>query len=399
MLDDPLRFWDTLETASPDLLILDVDMPALNGIELCHIIRADPRRADLPVLFLTLGQSSDIAERIFSAGADDFVAKPVVGPELVTRVTNRLERVRLMRTQAEIDLLTGVANRRKGERDLDRYLRLARRQRLPLCLAVIDLDHFKGINDRFGHAAGDSVLRRVAHLLQQGLRAEDVVARWGGEEFVVGMYNAPRDDGARRVATLLDTVREQRFSGADGTEFAVTFSAGVAAYPDDAADLNFLYRAADGALFTAKAAGRDQVATAGTEPENVVEEERSVDVAVVEDDPALASLLLHALHNQGYRTRWIADGQTAAELLGGPSPALKTRVVLLDVDLPGLDGMAVLRRLGRDGTLRATRVIMLTVRSTESETVQALDMGAFDHVAKPFSVPVLMLRVRRALHG
>lgn len=117
-LEDPLLFWDVLEKVVPDLLILDVDMPRVNGMDLCRTVRADPRWQQMPVLFLTARGDIATVEAIFQVGADDFVAKPVVGPELVTRITNRLERARLFKSMAETDPLTGVANRRKSSQVL-----------------------------------------------------------------------------------------------------------------------------------------------------------------------------------------------------------------------------------------------------------------------------------------
>lgn len=140
------------------------------------------------------------------------------------------------------------------------------------------------------------------------------------------------------------------------------------------------------------AAGRNATPKAGT-----VAAEYDVDVVVVEDDPLLADLLRHALTTRGYRFRHFTDGQAAACELAGSPPAVRSRVVLLDVDLPALNGLGVLRQMAITDNLAATRVIMLTAHSSETEIVNALELGAFDHVAKPFSVPVLMQRVRRAL--
>ncbi len=119
-VDDPRRFWETLEDSSPDLLILDVEMPHLTGLELCRVVRTDPRWHELPVLCLTSHNDLSTRYRMFEAGADDYVTKPFVPPELVTRVLNRLERVRLQRALAETDSLTGVANRRKADQVLSR---------------------------------------------------------------------------------------------------------------------------------------------------------------------------------------------------------------------------------------------------------------------------------------
>ena len=118
---------------------------------------------------------------------------------------------------------------------------------------------------------------------------------------------------------------------------------------------------------------------------------------MVEDDVALAGLLGHTLETRGHTTRIVADGGEAIEALCGTSPRLQATVIILDVDLPGRDGFEVLRALARDGVTERSRVVMLTAHSTEAEIVHALELGAFDHIGKPFSVQILMQRLRRAL--
>ena len=394
-LGESIRAWEIVEAAAPDLVVLDVDMPEVNGLELCRLIRGDSRWSDLPVLLLTAHDDAKIVHEAFAAGADDFVRKPVAGPELVTRVSNRLERSRLLRTQAGTDALTGVANRREGERELDRVLRLALRHRTPVCVALLDLDHFRALNDRHGHAAGDVVLQRLAQRLSRAFRAEDLVVRWGGEQFLVALYDSGRAHGLHRVGEVLGAFRDERFLGGDGIAFSVTASAGLAVCPDDASDARGLLAAAEAALYAAKGSGRDRVLSAGSEPDGFGP--GRVEVAVVEDDPALAELLLHALDSRGHRATWLRDGREAAERLGGLRPTLKARVILLDVNLPTLDGLSLMRGLAADGVLRSTRVIVVSARASESEMLQAFELGAFDFVQKPFSVPVLLQRLRRAL--
>jgi diguanylate cyclase (GGDEF)-like protein len=352
----------------------------------------------LPVIFLTVYTDAETVQRVFAAGADDYVAKPIVGPELVARITNRLERIRLLRRAADTDALTGLASRRKSVQVLERFLRLAGRHRHPLSLAIVDLDHVKQVNLRYDHATGDEVLRRLGTLLFNSFRSEDVVARWGGEEFVIGMYGMTRDNGTRRLLDVLETFRQEMFSGYEGTEFRVTFSAGVAEYPTDGTDLQTLYRSADQALCRAKEAGCNQIASTG-QPAVPQQAPDTADIVLVDDDEVLASLLLHTLETKGYRTVWLQDGQDAVETLAGPHPRLQTRMVLLDVDLPGLDGLSILRRLVSDGIVQQTRVIMLTFRSAESEVLAALELGAVDHVSKPFSMPILIERIRRVLQA
>lgn len=396
VLDRPERFWDTLEGFSPDLLILDVDMPGITGIDICHVIRADPRWQALPVLFLTGYSDAATLHGVFAAGADDFVAKPIAGPELVRRVVNRLERIRLLQKLAQTDPLTGLANRYKSDEAIRRYLRLAARQKQALSLAIVGVDQFKSINDRDGHGCGDEVLRRLAALFSEWFRGEDIVARWGGEEFLLGMYGSDHKHAVGRLKRALDSVRQQPFYPAAGDPFHVSLSAGVAEYPIHGFDLPELYRAADQALSLAKAGGGNRVLSAGGRSEDPASQE-SADVVLVEDDEILAEILLHSLETQGISVRWIADGEQAASALSGPEGRLQARVVVLDIDLPSLDGMSVLKRLADTGVLRGTRVIMLTLRAGEPEVLESLRLGAYDHLSKPFSIPVLLHRVRLAL--
>ncbi len=123
----------------------------------------------------------------------------------------------------------------------------------------------------------------------------------------------------------------------------------------------------------------------------------NTDVAIVEDDSILAELLLHGLRNAGYDPEWFDDGGKAVEALAGVSARLFPSVLLLDVDLPAVSGIGVLRAMSESGALERTRVIMLTAHASEEEAVKTFELGAFDHVAKPFSLPVLLQRVRRAL--
>jgi|GEM_PF-2829247 len=261
-LQDPDQFWDVLEATCPELVILDVQMPGINGIELCQVVRNDPRWSRLPILFLTATTDPALVTQLFAAGADDFVNKPIVGPELITRIINRLERTRLLKRLAEVDPLTGLCNRRKATEDIERFLQLAERQQQHLCLAVLDLDYFKSINDTYGHDVGDQVLVTTARILRQSLRMEDVVARWGGEEFLVALYGISLEVAQQRLGVCLQRLRSHTFPVPHQEGFKVSFSAGVSQYPQHGDTLLQLVKAADDALYQAKAAGRCRIATA-----------------------------------------------------------------------------------------------------------------------------------------
>lgn len=392
-LDDPLALWQTLELAPPDLLMLDADMPGVSGFDLCRVVRADERWSQLPVMLLADSASPVISREVFEAGADDYVSKPVDGPELVARIVNRLVRVRLYRRLTETDPLTGVLNRRTAIVEMTRLLGLAERENEPLSLALLELDHFKRINDLHGHPVGDGILRELTSYLLRGF-PEGVLARWGGKEFLLGNYGSTAEDAAATLREVLEDFSHHDFISA-GLPFHVSFSGGVSEWGKHGSEFPVLCREADSAMYAAKAAGRRRVFTVDAAAALPVT--THVDVVVVEDDESLAPLLLSALHKRNLSTEWLREGDVAARRLTGSPPALQARVVVLDWDLPGLNGPGVLHKLAEDGGLDSSRVIMLTGRTREDEVLRVLEMGAVDHVAKPFSLPVLLQRVRRQL--
>ncbi len=254
------QFWPTLETTTPDLLILDVEMPQVNGIELCQVVRSDNTWNDLPILFLSSRRDAETIHRIYNAGADDYVSKPFAEPELITRIFNRLERNHLLRSLTETDQLTGIANRRHATKQLNQHLQRSLQAKQPLSLAIIDLDRFKQINHQYGYETGDLVLKRVAQILRQMLRTDDIVGRWGGEEFLVGLYGVHREKAKERLTQFLSAVQRDICLSPDGhSSFQVTVSVGVAEAPDDGCNLHSLYQIADIALQQAKAAGGNQI--------------------------------------------------------------------------------------------------------------------------------------------
>ncbi len=262
LLSDPFQLWDVLEQTVPDLLILDIEMPEFNGLELCRVIRHDPNLSQLPILFLSAHTEPDIVQRVFESGADDYVSKPIIGSELVSRILNRLERLHLLRRLAETDSLTGLSRRRQSVELFDRLIRLANRKQTTLCLALLDLDCFKQVNDRYGHEMGDHVLKTFGDMLRQAFRDEDMVARWGGEEFVVGLYDTSKAMAMQRLSAFLEQFSQHSFEqDKDDAKqmFQVSFSGGIAAYPADGEDIQQLYRQADEALYRAKAAGRSRL--------------------------------------------------------------------------------------------------------------------------------------------
>lgn len=259
LLSHPRQFWQILEQSLPDLAILQLELPEISGIELCQVVRNDPNWYQLPILAISQSQDEQIIQQAFAAGVDDYLSLPLNPKQLITRIFNRLDKERYRRQQSEIDLLTGVLNRKAFILQINRLLNLAKRQNKSLCFIVIDLDNFKQVNDCYGHDAGDLVLRYLGKLLNQMFRKEDVVARWGGEEFVLGLYDVSKESGNNKLEYLLSTFCQHSFTDSEDREFHVTFSGGLAEYPYDGQDLDSLYQVADRRLYQAKAQGKNLI--------------------------------------------------------------------------------------------------------------------------------------------
>ncbi|WP_304466084.1 diguanylate cyclase [Vitiosangium sp. GDMCC 1.1324] len=258
-LGDPYCLVDALAEHRPDLLLLDVEMPGPSGFAMCRIVRSMPEWQGLPILFLTAHTGVEFRVAAFQAGADDYLAKPVLGEELRARVQSRLERARLARERAERDTLTGLLLRRPFLEAARARLAEAQRSGKPLALALLDVDRFKKVNDTYGHMAGDGVLMRMGRLLASHFRKEDLRCRWGGEEFVVALLGESVEGARDILARTAAEMARLEFEGEKGERFQVTFSAGLAVAPRDGTDVDALLRVADERMYRAKARGGNHI--------------------------------------------------------------------------------------------------------------------------------------------
>lgn len=267
---DGLEAWRLLQGEdAPSLAILDWMMPGMDGLQVCREVRKRPERPYTYIMLLTAkGQDDDIIQGL-DAGADDYLTKPVRSQELRARLYagNRILNVQqqllaaqeALRVQAIRDGLTGIYNRRYMEESLERELLRAARGGTPLGLIMVDLDHFKRFNDASGHQAGDALLKELGAFLQSHTRREDVVCRYGGEEFTIILPGAPPGVTRRRAEALRSEVKQAELQRHSRDGQAVTLSFGVATHPEHGSTMDDLLRAADRALYRAKEEGRDCV--------------------------------------------------------------------------------------------------------------------------------------------
>ena len=260
--DDPTKFEADLVAFKPDLVLMDIMLPGITGYDLVRYLRQDERHAALPVIFLTTDGQLQARIETAKVGGDDHLLKPVPPPLLLSAVAARLERSRFLKSLLDRDGLTRLLTHTAF---LERArAALALKQRHPGKLSawvMIDLDHFKAINDKYGHPVGDRVLGALAALLRRRLRAPDTIGRYGGEEFAVLIEDLPEADTARLISRLLEEFAALEHQVPGGGSFQCTFSAGVAML-EEGMDLDSWKKAADDALYAAKDAGRRRVIAA-----------------------------------------------------------------------------------------------------------------------------------------
>ena len=264
---DGAEAWDILQRDSaPALAILDWVMPELSGPEVCKKVRQ--QQGQEPYTYLLLLTSKSMKEDLIEgmdAGADDYVTKPFDQHELQVRLRAGTRIVKLqqeLRRQAAHDPLTGILSRSKAFEMFDRELQRSIRDNLPLSVLLVDLDHFKNVNDTYGHLAGDEVLREAARRLKEGVRNYDVLARYGGEEFLILMPScdeaAARTQAERLRAAICDGPIS--IASAGGVPYLLTASFGVTiSSPMSLESPESLVRVADEALYAAKRRGRNRV--------------------------------------------------------------------------------------------------------------------------------------------
>jgi CheY-like chemotaxis protein len=482
--------WEGLRLARaelPDGVLLDVNMPGLDGPEVLAALRRDPVTRDIPVVFFTAGPDAVAAEKWTALGASGAVAKPFDFPLLPEQFSRLVGWAPAARSEAaSLDPIRGIWEERREE--VESRVRSVEEVALALMEgglteAVLQdgiraAHQLAGTLGTFGLTGGGVLAGEAERILRAGATGPGRAAAVRLSELVLGMGEAlargpasvpglaaghngtgagPGAPSTRRVGVdSRDPGAIRELLAARGVDVVVVDADDPEGDPSTEAGVLVLHVDDDGAGYdrcrtlrarcadpaypiivsiprhdeesirSAFAAGADdivvrpvigpellarvdsqldRVGLRSTLPFPVdplrhgesTGAERRVDVVIVDDDAALSDLLHHTLRLRGYSVERFFDGARAAAALTGDPPAVAGRAILLDIGLPGLDGIAVLRRLGRAGVLRHTHVLMLTSHAMESEVLNALELGAFDHVAKPFSVPVLMHRLQRAL--
>lgn len=242
---------------APDLILLDVQMPDMDGYEVCRHLKADDSTRQIPVIFVTGKDQAEDEELGLTLGAVDYITKPyssaIVEARIATHIKLKRQSDELRRLAME-DQLTGLYNRHFLIDVAAKRISQAQRHKLALSILMIDIDHFKAVNDEHGHSVGDTLLREVAIIFKQQSRGEDVVARFGGEEFVILLDNCDLAKGTKKAELLRAALVASPIEG-----LRVSASFGLAQLRDNGETFNELLHRADEAVYKAKNNGRNRV--------------------------------------------------------------------------------------------------------------------------------------------
>ena len=285
--NNPSAAIDLASEVKPTVILLDMVMPVVDGLTLLRYLRANEITKHIPVIALSVKEEAELKAEVFTAGGNDYLIKLPEKIELLARIRHhslsylhmmqrdqafnalRVSQQRLAESNIKLqqlaatDILTGIANRRQFERGIELEWRRAAREKTTLSVALVDVDHFKNCNDRYGHQYGDKVLKKIANILVGELRRPgDAVARYGGEEFIIMLPNTHLEGAASLMERLRVIVEDMHLDNADSPVSGwVTVSAGVASADPSATIVDYekLIREADKALYRAKEGGRNRV--------------------------------------------------------------------------------------------------------------------------------------------
>lgn len=378
---------DLIEGRDVDIVLLDIVLPDSDGRDLLARLRERFPAPSLPILVISGKDGPEVQAECFALGADAYFRKPVDITTLSTAISSYLQRTADYTRGSARDPLTELPNREGFSQAFARASSLSIREREPLTVAILDIDRFKSVNDLYGHSTGDMVLQRASAIISSSLRASDMLARWGGEEFVALLPNTDLSSARMALGKALKALRAECFESRTGQRFSVTFSGGVTQVKSGDSMEKVLIEA-DRLLFRAKALGRNQVITAS----DVLTETRRKVLLIGKDDGTVSDV-------QGLLERIDMTVLYAADAAGALAVAAKTAMclVVLDIDLGSADGFEVLKALRKSPAFAQVPIVVLSDRKGQFDVVKAFQFGADDCVSKPAVPQELTARILRLL--
>ncbi|PLT27667.1 GGDEF domain-containing response regulator [Peribacillus deserti] len=383
--------------ANPDCIILNVNLPGKTGFQVLDEIKEHIAFQFVPIIMLSSENNKEARIAAFNGGVDDFIAKPIELDEFIAKIDRHIKRKKLVDQFVLIDELTQVYNRRYLNNVLTQFVSDFHRTQSPFTVAMIDLDHFKEVNDSYGHLTGDRVLIEFAHFIRSNIRGSDVICRYGGEEFIILFPNTNEKGAMLKLERLLEIFRNMVFQYEDNS-FSLTFSAGLYSVTHSGILPEAIIQAADEALYHAKSTGRARVESA--RPAQVEIPKEKMLVSIIDDDAIIRTILVKLLENTVFNqfSLDIKPFEDGLSFLNSDRLKEKGRhFLILDGIMPIMDGLEVLQKVRKSEVRGPLTVLMLTGRKSEKDISTALKLGADDYVTKPFSITELQARIERLI--
>lgn len=368
------------------LVILDLILPDGDGRNLLLELRSEPRTAGVALFVVSARLGAQTKGECFALGADAYYEKPLDLQAFSVAVGARLDRHTDLGQVSRRDLVTGLANRAAFLENAG-HLRMKSLSGTKFSLAVLDIDHFRWVDETWGRHFADSVLRRAGARLSLALQQASCFARWDGAEFIALFVGRGAAEAATAVEAALESLRQLDFRQGLDQPLTLTFSAGVVDAPAEQS-IDDVLSAADRLCYLAKTAGRNRVMS--SDEESTAPSPR---ILVAEDDPDITRILARQLRREGFDPLVFNNGIEALAAFPESGAAL----VLSDIEMPQMDGLSLLSALRAHPAGRHLPIMMLTAMGDENYIVRAFELGADDYLIKPFSARELTARIRRLL--
>lgn len=388
---------ETFYDVKPDCLIMNDGLQDKDGLHLLERLQASGQQMLTPVMVVSCNQTRENRLNAYRLGADDFMEKPLDLEEFEVRISRQVGRKKQYDELLLMDELTKAYNRKYFHSVFAKLQANLSRVKETFSVGIIDLDHFKQVNDKYGHVVGDEVLKRLAIYMKQHMRPGDVFARYGGEEFAMLLPKTSKEQAEMLVARLLEGFMNLSFQ-ADQVLFSCSFSGGVVQVTEEGLSLERVMEYADKALYEAKKNGKARVEVYEGGKEAVIQK---IKVAIVDDDEIVRMMLSEVVGklslpiNRAIEIETFEDGKSFLQ-----SEWLQSQdryVVILDGMMPKMDGLEVLQTLRSQRRHDQFKVMMLTSRKSERDIQKALQLGADDYVTKPFKLLEVEARLQHLI--
>lgn len=381
----------------PDCLLVDIFVPdKQDGFYLLNTVSQIAEALVTPVIAVTSDTTPETKYEAYKHGASFVLHKPFDICELKHILSNQLIRKDRIQNAITIDELTGVFNRKILVTASERFFGAYRRDGSEFSVVLLDLDHFKAVNDTFGHEQGDKVLKHFASFLDAQKRPQDMLVRLGGEEFLIVLPNTNKAQAVKAAERWCKNYSEMTVDALDDME--LTFSAGISTVTPETASLDVLLNEADQAMAKAKEEGRNRIRT--FQRGNEVVRKMPMNIIVVDDDEVMGGFLLNRfqrmeLPKYSVNVSHYREGESF--LQNDWYKRSQKFFIILDVTMPRMNGFEVLTELRANFPASDIVVLMLTGSKAEKDVIRALELGADDYMVKPFKVEELLARSKRLI--